>query len=332
MLNWNGFKKLSMFIRLPSASNLHLGHRRWKTGSGLQTKSEKRLYQEVSLNNQEKTTKGPGSGNKRNRNLSISTLDCSRLRSKDLMDFSNLKTPLLYFNSVGYIIGYTYIGKRLRPFPPNTRGFLYFHQSSTLPSITKSIRLRLCEDPSKFNESQDLLAPDGNPWDLSLFQLMNQKNAKPFVEELVREGYITEEELELCRNIMKNAGILHFPRVHFLHALGQSTSVRIGQRTTSVAVMGKDTCVHPLEFNQDFLEPFTGIESTDYAKIAFDYDKEKDWLLVRLLELPEQYRGKTTLQEGDTLPLNLYRFRPNGRQNARKAMDILVPESKRQRR
>ncbi|KAK7437389.1 hypothetical protein VKT23_018634 [Stygiomarasmius scandens] len=329
MLNRHVFNALT---RLPptSTSTFHRGQRRWKAST---TSSERKLYKQVQLQGSQV---GQESFNEEGvKKMPISTLDPGHLKPSDLMDLSGHKLPLFRFASVAYRTYYAHNGTDHFPFPPNTRGYFYLHQTflGALPETTKSIRFRLCKDPSEFNKSKDLLRPDGSPWQLHIWQLLSQKQGRLLVQKLIKEGYVSERVLKHRQELLTHIGLKRFPGCQFLRVLGEPINVRMGRKTCSVAVLGEDAFVHPLEFVPDVLQPFLGSkDATGFAKITFDYDEEEDQFLVRLLQVPEQYRGKTSVAEGDALPLTIYRFRPGNRQNERKALDILVPESRRRRK
>ncbi|KAJ7494870.1 hypothetical protein B0H11DRAFT_1609056, partial [Mycena galericulata] len=81
-----------------------------------------------------------------------------------------------------------------RPFPPGTRGFLYYHHGTT--PLGGGLRFRVTPDAfrspspkSAFASGHDLLAPTGLPWGLRLPELALPRHT-PLLAALVREGLV----------------------------------------------------------------------------------------------------------------------------------------------
>ncbi|KAJ3513801.1 hypothetical protein NLJ89_g2743 [Agrocybe chaxingu] len=79
-----------------------------------------------------------------------------------------------------------------QPFPPDTRGVLYYHLPRPKePILSGQLRFRLCQDPSAFQEGSDLLAANrGEPWSVSLYYLVKLKRMKPLLNLILEEGLV----------------------------------------------------------------------------------------------------------------------------------------------
>ncbi|KAF8960799.1 hypothetical protein BDZ97DRAFT_1921873 [Flammula alnicola] len=54
------------------------------------------------------------------------------------------------------------------PFPPNTKGVLYYHQPPSEPGVSGQVRFRLCDDITEFSRGHDLQSKEGTPWNIPL--------------------------------------------------------------------------------------------------------------------------------------------------------------------
>lgn len=143
----------------------------------------------------------------------IRTLNPSRLQPSDLHDVSGLVwasyhvDPNESFTKIGSsLIAYSPSNKI--PFPPGTRGFLYyFSETSASPTRASNvdrnmkhgqIRFRVMppSDATAFEDGEDLQLPTGMPWQTYVNQ-RRQATSRPRVclrELMVRDGYISETE------------------------------------------------------------------------------------------------------------------------------------------
>ncbi|GLB43324.1 hypothetical protein LshimejAT787_1302250 [Lyophyllum shimeji] len=120
----------------------------------------------------------------------LQTLHPERLKPSDFIDVSNREKFPVYLDGDRTHISYTSFAARRIPFPPDTRGFLYYHHDCDLPPTAGEIRLRLtaAPDPRLFEDGRDLVGPRGvEPWSIDLFQMMEPAYA-PMRNMLLREG------------------------------------------------------------------------------------------------------------------------------------------------
>ncbi|KAF9475369.1 hypothetical protein BDN70DRAFT_883792 [Pholiota conissans] len=90
------------------------------------------------------------------------------------------------------------LGSKLRPrirFPPNTKGYFYYHASPDHSELAGSIRFRLCEGPKDFDRGHDLLTPSGQPWGYNLLDLAIHPGRKELLALIHAEGLADEETI-----------------------------------------------------------------------------------------------------------------------------------------
>ncbi|KAJ7495392.1 hypothetical protein FB451DRAFT_1550825 [Mycena latifolia] len=89
-----------------------------------------------------------------------------------------------------------------RLFPENSCGFLYYYSEAHLFPLEGGIRFRVTPhtSPSSFPHGQDLLAPSGLPWHISLPHIACRSSYAWIAEQLVHEKLVTPEHLLHCRD------------------------------------------------------------------------------------------------------------------------------------
>ncbi|KAG6853273.1 hypothetical protein C0991_005544 [Blastosporella zonata] len=134
------------------------------------------------------------------------------LQSSDFVDISGYRVPSINICSTGSVeLRYAYRSGPL-PFPPNTRGFLYYHRPGNLPPGCGELRFRLTadNDPTKFLEGTDLIGYDATPWSISFSTLIIGRYA-PIRKHLVHYNLIPQsvvtsvEKLREARAMMKTS-------------------------------------------------------------------------------------------------------------------------------
>ncbi|KAJ7110624.1 hypothetical protein C8R44DRAFT_743088 [Mycena epipterygia] len=153
-----------------------------------------------------------GERRKRGKSRIISTLDPKLLEPGDILDMSHKKTARVHFwgsdiqRGLGALLFYVQIQNGRLPFPPNSRGFLYYHSEAPASPLESSVRFRLAPDntPSSFLRGQDLLAPCGLPWRISLPQIACRTGQTQFRQQLLHDSLVTEEQLSRCRDIFRH--------------------------------------------------------------------------------------------------------------------------------
>ena len=124
----------------------------------------------------------------------ISTLCPKRLGPSECIDISNRMAPSLVIPSCGKT--YLWYGLGDSRFPPNTRGFLYYHTPPKAPPLVGEIRFRLANNLAKFNDGEDLLNPNKAPWSIPLYALANRPSRSILRDKLLRDGLISQTTLD----------------------------------------------------------------------------------------------------------------------------------------
>lgn len=82
------------------------------------------------------------------------------------------------------------------PFPPDTRGFLYYHIPPKAPPFAGEIRFRRASDPYGFHNGEDLLSSDKTPWSISLFALANRSAHVALRKQLLTDNLVSPTTLD----------------------------------------------------------------------------------------------------------------------------------------
>lgn len=182
------------------------------------------------------------------RALLVSTLDAKRLDSSDYHvlpttpvmglspkmpgpntenvssdDFANsLEQPhqLPYVSFLAYGPEQGTVGVR---FPPDQRGFFYYHSESTSSPYSGQLRFRLTpsSDPRSWVVGSDFLKPNGLPWNNSLLAISTQHPKLTAIRNLLlADGLITPELVERCQQVFAWRRSLGRPNL-LLTGLGQ---------------------------------------------------------------------------------------------------------------
>ena len=99
------------------------------------------------------------------------------------------------------------------PFPPNTKGFLYYFMSPEKPRIAGEVRFRVTssDDPASFESGSDLLKPNGQPWSRPVYFL--SKFYVPLYEKLREERFVPDD---------LDAALSALPRKNYRYRPGQT--------------------------------------------------------------------------------------------------------------
>ncbi|KAJ7110677.1 hypothetical protein C8R44DRAFT_743136 [Mycena epipterygia] len=145
---------------------------------------------------QERKRRGP-------RGHILSTLDPELLKCEDVLDLSQKKNISIRFpGSEGSGMRLRYHARKL-PFPPDSRGFLYYHSGTPAAPLDGSLRFRLTSDniPLSFPHGRDLLAPWGLPWQITLAQIACIADYGVIRDQLIHDDLATAGQLSRCRSI-----------------------------------------------------------------------------------------------------------------------------------
>ncbi|GLB38722.1 hypothetical protein LshimejAT787_0505870 [Lyophyllum shimeji] len=183
---------------------------------------------------------------------SLKTLHPGRLRSSDFVDVSNMLHPRILVDNDRAYFRYGACGiSGLVPFPPNARGFLYYHHDPELPPTTGEIRFRVTpdNDVAGFECGKDLVGLNGSPWAMGLLTL-TKTSFEPFRRRLVEDGLFEPALMQKLVERWKGKRRLLNPHDRAVHYLEQPFTARLpqGLRISIVTPDGIGSARHELIF------------------------------------------------------------------------------------
>lgn len=141
--------------------------------------------------------------------------------------------------------------EKYSPFPAGTRGFLYYYMppvTDNLPaevaSLAGELRFRLTSTPfvESFADGVDLMAPNGLPWCIPLWHIVNASNMLPFLTKLTlrtkgpTEPALSQDTVERARNLFK-------PRHRYYNTvfqLDQPIAVKLDLKSVRLSLMSRE--------------------------------------------------------------------------------------------
>ncbi|PPQ71643.1 hypothetical protein CVT25_008006 [Psilocybe cyanescens] len=151
------------------------------------------------------------------------------------------------------------------PFPPNTKGYLYFHRlGDNRPPFTGEIRWRICDHHSNFEKGRDLWHHrySSEPWSLSLPQLAGINHVAGLRHLLIHERLVDFGVIsDLSRRSLD-------PLATILYDLDQPFLVDLSERSEHpMALVNRKSCVHFVlgtVFGENYADgtlryPYTGL-------------------------------------------------------------------------
>jgi hypothetical protein len=193
---------------------------------------------------------------------SIATLVPSRLTGPDFLDVSDHRRPVVTISSlkpksrpVPLFWGSQGTNKFVN-FPPETAGFLYYHDVHPAHPVLGEVRFRVTgsRDPSSFSSGSDLVGIRGNPWRILLATIARSKNYGGFARLLQQEGLV---DVDILQNL---AQMRSAPRPQAqLVALGQPFLLNLEDQNTRLW--------------------FSSGQHLHHVALQLSREKRHDWLL-----------------------------------------------------
>ncbi|KAF8350356.1 hypothetical protein F5887DRAFT_297990 [Amanita rubescens] len=138
----------------------------------------------------------------------VSTLCSKRLKPFDCTDLSGTSRPCLTLPCGRTHIGY-HKTKGASPFPPNTRGFFYYHTPPKAPPLVGELRFRCASNLDDFHDGKDLVLKDKfTPWSIPLYALANWVGYAKLREQLMLDNLVTQATLDkwgTARSMVRDA-------------------------------------------------------------------------------------------------------------------------------
>jgi hypothetical protein len=163
---------------------------------------------------------------------------------------------------------------KLTPYPPNTKGFLYYSMSPEKPRIAGELRFRVTssDDPASFESGSDLLRPDGLPWSRPLYIL--SKYYPPLYEKLREEQFIPDDLDRVLAALPKRK--IHYSRSQVLYTLNDTFIVNFGIASQHFLVITEQS-VESLRFGAKFFDgremyrgtPYTGADPNNLSIVLY---------------------------------------------------------------
>ncbi|KAF5341673.1 hypothetical protein D9611_001990 [Ephemerocybe angulata] len=127
----------------------------------------------------------------------VSNLDPNHLKMSDIVDLNGPVRPSVRFGGSVTLLNYHHTNTHI-PFPPNSRGFFYYHSRPGLPAGAGDIRFRVVDSQSApdsagdlFANGRDMLDHTGHrPWHIHMLQLYTTRNYDPIRQFLLSQGLI----------------------------------------------------------------------------------------------------------------------------------------------
>ncbi|KAF9063868.1 hypothetical protein BDP27DRAFT_1451035 [Rhodocollybia butyracea] len=266
------------------------------------------------------------------RSHDISTLDPARLVPSDFIDFKQqLHFAVRYCNMSVMYATYKRIvikaKKNVYPltFPAGSHGYMYLHRPpADVHPCAATLRFRICDKllpPQKgFSSGKDLLLPKGAPWEMDLLHLLTSTFVTNFREALLLDNLVSEEvlsQLDLVAARQRGSRVLY----HLLFSFQQPFSVSMAQRSTTLSVVDLETST--ISQAQVVTTIAKRKDKTLSCTMCLEYNPSaRRRMVIRVLQIPKEFRGETFVNEGDILPLTIA-----GKTGSSSMADILLRQS-----
>ncbi|KAF9475382.1 hypothetical protein BDN70DRAFT_996477 [Pholiota conissans] len=179
-------------------------------------------------------------------------------------DLSDITGPVLFaVDNRRCQLYYAPTSKSWLPFPPKTRGYLYYHVSPGHSELAGSIRFRLCESPEDFEGGRDPLAPSGQPWGYTLLELATRPVREVFLPLMLAEGFVDEETIS---DLAKLRSPQEHHRSPFLFSLAQPFVTNLAFMKANVRILTRK------KLTQVDLKPSTS------AQFMVSYNGKPQWI------------------------------------------------------
>ncbi|EDQ98206.1 uncharacterized protein LACBIDRAFT_308127 [Laccaria bicolor S238N-H82] len=264
------------------------------------------------------------------KSLMVSTLDQHKLLPSDFLShLSNRARPGVRFLNVAkdmlkdprlkhtcilpacrWQFGYFDMDGKPTPFPPNSSGFLYYHQPQGAPLLSGEVRFRLTPNnlPESFSQGEDCLIPHGDIWKIPLLSLHSYKTHQDVYRQLQLDGFVSDALHSKLKTVAKTCPCPRHSAV-ILHSLHQVFPVDFALAHMNLFVVGDSTyrrvllhcpfLTQVIGYKKD--SPFTskGLARFELSKLP-EHAGTKTVVMrvVKLVGDPGPYLGEDRPQEG----------------------------------
>ena len=166
---------------------------------------------------------------------------------------------------------------KLLPYPPDTKGFLYYATPAGRPRIAGELRFRVAssDDPASFESGSDLLKSNGQTWLRPLIVLSNFMNYI-FLYEKLKEDLLVPDDLHTILSTFPHTSP-KYSRSQILYTLNDTFIIELGatvQRISFVTEQGMESIFFTGQFSEQAefhkRNPFTGAYTNHHLLILLD--------------------------------------------------------------
>lgn len=161
-------------------------------------------------------------------------------------------------------------------FPANSRGFIYYHTSPSIPETAGELRFRLTQgdDPELFQAGSDLLSIEGLTWNIPLVVVAHNRSFRVFRSLLLRDNLVSPALMDLC------AGLSMRSPSRVIHSLGQPFHVDFSRTSIPFVILSRSSCCKLEVMNlfthqaadKKAIVPYAGKQDDDKFCFTFDID------------------------------------------------------------
>ncbi|EDR13142.1 uncharacterized protein LACBIDRAFT_308650 [Laccaria bicolor S238N-H82] len=196
------------------------------------------------------------------------------------------------------------------PFPPNSSGFLYYHQPQGAPLLAGEVRFRLTPNnlPESFSQGEDCLTPHGDIWKIPLLSVHGHKGHQNIYRQLQLDGFVSDALHSKLKTVAKACPCPRHSAI-ILHSLHQVFPVHFATWFLSLFVVGDSTyrrvflrfpfATQVIGYNR--VSPFTskGLVRFELSKLPEHAGTRTVVMrVVKLVGDPGPYLGEDRPQEG----------------------------------
>ncbi|KAF5342649.1 hypothetical protein D9611_002025 [Ephemerocybe angulata] len=188
----------------------------------------------------------------------VHNLDPNHLRMSDIVDLNGPLLPTVKFGATLRASQQLDYFCTKTPFPPNSRGFLYYHSRPGLPPGAGEIRFRVVDSRSAshsaadlFANGRDLLDHTGHrPWRIHMLQLYAARDYDPVRRLLLSNGLIgAAQDHETEQRVSVN-GMTTFGGSTILDTISDAFVIRQLPIATLRLTLIHDECIVPTRIAQ----------------------------------------------------------------------------------
>ncbi|KAF8350380.1 hypothetical protein F5887DRAFT_298767 [Amanita rubescens] len=237
----------------------------------------------------------------------VSTLCSKRLQPSDCVDISGSLYARIRL-PCGF--GHLRYSSSTNRFPPNTRGFFYYHTPPKAPPLVGELRFRCASNLDDFRNGKDLVLKDKfTPWSISLYALANLVTLAKWGEQLVLDNHITQATLDkwvTAKNVVRDAVKVDVGRNRpVLYCITQPfvfrfNTDRIAFYTATKDEIGGCSAKNPLRDSRSdkSIIPYEGSGLVRFEPFVNPKRPEQDLVALRVLKIIEPVKALSEDYDG----------------------------------